>query len=192
MYTAVLTGDVGAGKSTMLAVWREMGANVISADDVAKAQWRRDEVRRAAETRWGVGLYDERGEPIFAAIAERAFASREDTDFANALIHPRTVAEIDRLRAAPAPWAAVEIPLVFETGVPDWADCVVYAAAPMELRASRNVSRGWDEREIARREDKMMPRERKMAMADVVVENTGDIKRWQAVARELGERFARS
>ena len=57
-----LTGDVGAGKSTLCSVWREMGARVIDADTVARSMWDRADVRAEAEKRWGAGFFDEPGQ----------------------------------------------------------------------------------------------------------------------------------
>jgi dephospho-CoA kinase len=39
MLTIGLTGDVGAGKSTLCRVWSGMGATVLDADTVARDMW---------------------------------------------------------------------------------------------------------------------------------------------------------
>ncbi|MCQ4765768.1 dephospho-CoA kinase, partial [Cloacibacillus evryensis] len=39
MPTVGLTGDVGAGKSTLCKEWAAMGAHIIDADSVARALW---------------------------------------------------------------------------------------------------------------------------------------------------------
>lgn len=186
---AVLTGDVGAGKSTAARVFAEMGAAVISADDIAKAQWSAPEVRDAAVRRWGTSVYDAGGRPMFAQIARRAFVDDEEREFMNALIHPRTRAAIDGAIAAAQGWPVVEYPLYYENGGREWAVCVVYAAAPFALRAERSASRGLDAAEITRRERGLLPSEQKMRMADVVIRNDGSREEWEAKAREVGAKI---
>ncbi len=45
MLVTALTGDVGAGKSTLSRVWRDMGANVVDADEVTLKLLRDGEIR---------------------------------------------------------------------------------------------------------------------------------------------------
>lgn len=159
---------------------------MISADDIAKAQWSVPEVRDAAVARWGASIYDAGGRPIFAQIARRAFIDDEEREFMNALIHPRTRAAIDCEIASASGWPVVEYPLYFENGGREWAACVVYAASPLALRASRSAARGLDAAEIARRERGLLPSEQKMRMADFVIANDGSLEEWEAKAREVG------
>ncbi len=46
MLTVGLTGDVGAGKSTLSRVWKDMGATVIDADRAARDMWDLPEIRK--------------------------------------------------------------------------------------------------------------------------------------------------
>ena len=57
MLTVGLTGDVGAGKSTLARVWEEMGATVIDADRVARDMWKDPDVQRKAAERWGSDFF---------------------------------------------------------------------------------------------------------------------------------------
>ncbi len=38
-----VTGDVGAGKSTLTRFWKEMGASVLDADEIVRSLWKRPE-----------------------------------------------------------------------------------------------------------------------------------------------------
>lgn len=191
MLAAVLTGDVGAGKSTLLGVWRDMGACVVCADEIAKAQWSRPEIMRAIVARWGDGVLRD-GRPDFAAIASHAFANEEEHRFTNELIHPPTRAEITRLVRSARGWTVAEIPLLFEAGVHDWVDCIIYATAPLAARAVRNAARGWDEAEITRREKHLLDSGEKIKKSDIVMTNDGTLEEWLAHARELGDVMLRA
>jgi dephospho-CoA kinase len=188
MLTAAVTGDVGAGKSTLVRTWAALGANVIDADSSAKAQWSNPDVLSRAVARWGDSVSKD-GAADFAEIAKKAFASEEDYRFMNSLIHPGTKADIRRKAASFRGFVVLEIPLLFETGGFDWIDYVVYVSAPDDLRGRRNAARGWDGAEIARRERFMASPDEKKAKSDLVLVNGGDIKMWEAIAREQGERL---
>lgn len=184
-----LTGDVGAGKSTLCMVWREMGALIVNADEIAKRQWDVPEVRRAAEKRWGTGFFVSDKKEMHSKIAAKIFNDALEYKFATKIIHAAVQKEIRRMAAENEGWMVLEIPLLFESGHYQWLDYTVYVTAPLEKRIRRNAARGWDESEIARRESWFMPREAKLTRADFVLENDGTLDEWKKKGRELGQFF---
>ena len=74
MLTVGLTGDVGAGKSTLSKVWEEMGAAVIDADRVARDMWQLPDVQKMASERWGSDFFEDDQKSVFAKIAEKIFS----------------------------------------------------------------------------------------------------------------------
>ncbi len=189
MLTVGLTGDVGAGKSTLSMVWKDMGALVIDADRVARDMWKLPVVQKKAAERWGSGFFEGEWKSVLAKIAAKIFTDDCEYDFVSNLLHPATLAEVERLANKAEGWVVVEIPLLFECGRPKWMDYVVYASASAEKREERNASRGWDSGEIKRRESKLMSRDKKIGMSDWVLENSGSIEEWETKARELGKIF---
>lgn len=189
MLTVGLTGDVGAGKSTLSRVWEEMGAMVVDADMIARNLWRLPDVQKKAAARWGENFFEGEKKSIFAKIAEKIFSDEEEYEFVSDLLHPLTLENIEKIVKNAEGWVVVEIPLLFECGRPKWMDHVVYASASVEKRTEHNASRGWDAGEIKRREARLMPKEEKISMSDWVLENSGSIEEWKAKARELGEIF---
>lgn len=189
MLTVGLTGDVGAGKSTLARVWEEMGATVIDADRVARDMWKDPDVQRKAAERWGSDFFDGDQKSVNAKIAAKIFSEEEEYEFVSDLLHPATISAIEKFVKGAEGWIVVEIPLLFECGRPEWMDLVVFVSASPEKRAERNTSRGWDAGEIKRRERRLMPRDEKMAMSDWVLENIGSKEEWEVKARELGNIF---
>lgn len=186
MLTVGLTGDVGAGKSTLCRVFSAMGANVLDADTVARDMWCRRDVQKEAELRWGGDFFKGEWKQVLAKIANKIFSSEEEYKFASSLLHSATMSELKNMAAlSSADLTIVEIPLLYEYGIPDWIDEVIYVAAPLEKRVERNAARNWNQSEILRREAKLMPREEKIRRANWFVENTGTAVEWEAKAREL-------
>lgn len=190
MLTVVLSGEVGAGKSTLARIWRSQGANVVGADEIAKEQWHQPEIVRQMTARWGDAALSD-GRPDYAKIARVAFSNEEEYRFTNALIHPGTRVELKRRVSALRGWIVAEIPLLFEGGGHDWIDGVVYATAPLARRVAQNAHRGWDVEEIRRRERFLMDSAEKAQRADIVLANDGDLQAWTDKAEALGRLFAR-
>ncbi|GHV55869.1 dephospho-CoA kinase [Synergistales bacterium] len=188
MLTAAVTGDVGAGKSTLSRVMGSVGANVISADDIAKSQWAKPDILARAAARWGSRVLRD-GRADFAVVAGIAFSDGADDSelrFMNSLIHPGTRADIKRAVSSMRGLVVIEIPLLFESGGYEWIDYIIYASASANLRASRNAVRGWDANELSRRERFMMSSDEKISLSDIVLTNDGDMALWEEGARVLG------
>lgn len=166
-----------------------MGALVVDADAVAKKQWDDPDVRCRAAVRWGADFFIGDKKDIYTKIAARIFGNEAEYKFATELIHEATFKEIKRIIAQSSGWVALEIPLLFESGHYQWLDYIVYASATYEKRVERNRSRGWDEKEMTRRENWFMPREEKISRSDFVLENDGTIEEWEGKGRLLGQFF---
>lgn len=189
MFVVGLTGDVGAGKSSLVETWRAQGASVVNADEIAKEQWRRPEVLKSAVARWGSGILKDDGFVDFSAVAGKVFADDAEYAYMNALIHPWTRMEMSRRIANLRGWAVAEIPLLFEAGRHEWIDYVVYVTASEETRIARNLVRGWDKGEISRRERFLMNAAEKRNLSDIVLENEGDAVCWAKTAEKWGRVF---
>lgn len=166
-----------------------MGAQVIDADEIAKEQWNDPRVRLEATSRWGENFFSGEPKEVYAKIAAKIFSDEAEYKFASKLIHDATFREIKHILAGSHGWIVVEIPLLFESSRYDWLDYIVYVSAPSEKRAAINIVRGWDEKEIARRERWLMPRDIKMRLAGFVAENNGTLEEWEKKGRELGHFF---
>ncbi len=185
-----LTGDVGAGKSTLCRLWRKMGAEVFDADTLAREMWKKEEVQSKAKERWGKDFFSGEWKMVLAKIADKIFPSKEEYNFAASLLHSAAIAELKELVCkSKSPWVVVEIPLLYECGVPEWFDGVVYVSAPLEKRIERNSVRNWNKEEILRRESHLLPRDEKIRRANWVLENTGTADVWEAKGAELGKFF---
>lgn len=176
--TAVgVTGDVGAGKSTVARLMEAAGGVRLDADVVALALWERPDIRKSAVARWGTDILDPAGAIDRRAVATRIFSDPAEHRWCCGLLHPLVMAELERRVAglSASQWAVVEIPLLFEAGRPDWLTFVAFVTAPREVRAERcRVQRGWDEAELRRREGFFLPSEERMKRSDFVINNAGD------------------
>lgn len=191
-----LTGNIGAGKSTVARLLARHGAVVIDADELASEVLARPDTVRAIREAFGGGVVDDDGRVDRAALARRVFQDEAARRRLEAIVHPR-VADLDaaRTKAAsarrpPPPMVVHDVPLLFEAGLADRMDAVVVVDAPLEDRVDRVVAgRGLDAAEVRRRDAAQWPARRKRARADVVIENDGDPRRLEARVAEAWPRL---
>lgn len=213
-----LTGGLGSGKSTVGDYLRELGAEVIEADEMGRAlmapgQTVFEQIVRTfgPEVVGGDGLLN-RGR-----IAEMAFRGGRLQEL-NAIVHPAVIAQqrqwMDGVFARdPKAVAVVVSALIFEVerdarargeteGVlADWRrrmDRVIVVTAPDELKVKRYVDRlGFSTDRLALAEADARARlghqirdEEKILRADYVLENKGDREALRALVKPLWERLA--
>ena len=160
-----ITGGIAAGKSEALAAFARHGAATLSADEIVHDLLAHDEdVRTAIRDRWGEDAVDDR-----ARIGEIVFRDRAELDWLEGLLHPLTRTATEAwLASVDAPLAAVEIPLLYETGGESRFAAVVLITAPPEVRAARR-------HDLAARESRLIPDEEKAKRADFVLVNDGSL-----------------
>jgi dephospho-CoA kinase len=192
-----LTGNIAAGKSSVVQVWRALGAAVVDADELARraVEPGTPGLARIVEA-WGPEVLDAKGELDRAALRRIVFADPEARARLEEIVHPAVQAlrgdEYGRAEAGGARLVVADIPLLFEVGMADEFDVVVLVDAPEEERLRRLVEdRGLDPEEAVRMIDAQMPAELKRARADLVIENGGTPAELEARARDAWAELAR-
>jgi dephospho-CoA kinase len=177
-----LTGGIGSGKSTVAALLAARGAHVIDADQIA-----RDVVEPgqpallALVDRFGPGILDPDGRLDRPALAAVAFADEESRKALNGITHPAIGVELlRRLGVAqevdPDGVAVLDIPLLAEGGRDRYAlQGVIVVDTPVDVAVERLVHRrGFTEEDARARVAAQATREERRAIADVVIDNSGD------------------
>jgi dephospho-CoA kinase len=174
-----LTGNIGAGKSTVAATFAHKGAVIIDADILA-----RDAVApgspgySAVVERWGSKVQSPDGSLDRAALRAIVFSSDAERAALNAIVHPR----VEEMRAAAVAEArergdrivVCDIPLLYENNLAGGFDCVVLVDAPRAVRLHRLVhERSIETREAEAMIDAQMPADVKRGKADYVIDNGG-------------------
>ena len=111
------------------------------------------------------------------------------------LIHPIVAADRDRIMEQAAGDAQVkayvwDTPLLFEAGLHEQCDAIVFVEAPALARVERvKRSRGWDEQELARRENLQVPLDKKREMSHHTIVNTADAAEARRQVRQVLSRI---
>jgi dephospho-CoA kinase len=174
-----LTGGIGSGKSEVARRLGSLGAVVLDADAVA-----RDVVAPGtpalAEIAAAFGTNVLRGDGSLdrERLGEIVFADRELLGKLNAIVHPRVAERMRAMeRAAGAAAVVVHVvPLLAENGLEGTFDLVVVVDAQPEAQLSRLVGgRGMAPEQARARMATQASRERRLAIASVVIDNSGPL-----------------
>jgi len=213
-----LTGGLGSGKSTVVGFFRELGARVIEADELGRALMEPGQAVFGEIVRvFGDDVVGADGRLNRARLAELAFRGGRLNEL-NAIVHPAVIQAqrewMERVFAEdPSAVAIVESALIFEVerdarlrgeqeGVlADWRrrfDRVVVVTAPDEVKIARYVARispgGWSESIAADARSRLARQlgdEEKAALADFVLENTGDLETLSVSTEAVWQQFCR-
>ena len=190
-----LTGGIGAGKSTVAGLLASMGCVVSDSDRDAAAVLETVEVKERLRAWWGDDILAEDGTLDRGAIAARIFDDPRERGRLENLVHP-LVHERRRARFQEAPRDAralvIDAPLLFEAGLDEECDAIIFVDAPRELRVHRVLTeRGWDESEIDRREAAQLPLDEKRNRATAVINNHAATDRLENDVRAFLESMSR-
>jgi len=125
-------------------------------------------------------------------MRELVFADAEKKQRLEALLHPMIRAESERrISAAPGPYVVHVVPLLVESpGYRERVGRVLVVDCPEALQISRVRQRsGLPEEQIRRIIASQIQRERRLAAADDVIDNSGSIAAMQQQVRRLHEKY---
>ncbi len=202
MQRIALTGGIATGKSYVLDRFRARGVPVVDADLLAhRAMAAGTEVTAAIADRFGTGAIASDGSVDRRALAPIVFADPAARRDLERIVHPAVyraiVAALRELElAATAPFAVVDVPLLYESGHASAFDRVIVTASPADVQLERLVRRGLTPAEARQRLAAQLPTVEKASRADFVVRTDGSLddtdRQVDEILRELGAGSRRS
>ena len=174
-----LTGGVATGKSTVAKMFKECGAVVIDADELArevvkpgKPAW------REIVTLFGKTILNRDRSLNRQALGSIVFRNRTKRRQLERIIHPRVAREQARLtkqaaRTDPQAVVIYDVPLLFEAGIDTRVDTTIVVAVDRKTQVARLKKRnGLSRAEAVRRIRSQMPLAKKIQRADHVLNGT--------------------
>ena len=186
-----LTGGLASGKSSVAQRFEELGVPVMDADTVTRrlVEPGTPALAEIVEA-FGAGVLNERGRLDRAKMRQRIFHHDGARRKLESILHPKVRDAMQAFAASSdAPYVVLVIPLLVETNQTREMDRVIVVDAPRALQAARAAARdGSPPETIAAMLDAQAARADRLAVADTVIENTGDLamlnNRVDAVYRE--------
>jgi dephospho-CoA kinase len=187
-----VTGGIGSGKSAVTRRLEEYGITVVDADVVARVVVEPDKpaLAQIAE-HFGADILQADGTLDRAALRARVFAAEAERHWLERLTHPLIGQEIvEQLSASRSPYTALSSPLLLDTTQKALVDCVVVVDVPEELQVARTAQRdNNDEAQVKRIMAAQLSRDARLALADIVIDNSGSLEDLYLQVDELHKEF---
>lgn len=185
-----IAGGIASGKSALADAFERLGCVVSRSDRQTHELLGREDIKRTLAEWFGGEVLGNDGEISRKALGGIVFADERARRKLEGLLHPILHEQrrelIRRARAEGLAAVVIDAPLLFEAGVDAECDVIIFVETPIEKRLQRVVEgRGWDEAELARRENAQIGLDVKRARADYVVENASDLSRLDRYVESL-------
>ena len=194
-YFIGLTGGIASGKSALEKAFAAHCIVVADADVLAREVVAPGEPALAAVVeRFGRDVLQADGQLDRAALRVRVFGDPDQRRTLEAILHPAIRARLEAIcRAAPGPYAIATVPLLTEGGgraAYPWLHRILVVDTPAAVQKTRLMQRDGIDATLA---DQMMAaqasRAERLALADDIVVNDGDLAHLQRAADQLHARF---
>jgi dephospho-CoA kinase len=182
MLSIALTGNIGAGKTTVAELFRRRGATIIDSDQlVREAQKPGHPALREIASRFGAELIRPDGTLDRAGLRAKVLADSRELSALNRIMHPavhqRRHELLTEARVRGDRIVISDIPLLFEAADPSEFDAVVLVDAPEPVRRARLLaSRSLQHAEIDRLMASQLPSRSKRRRSDYIIDNDGDLQ----------------
>ena len=176
-----ITGGLAAGKTTVCQLFKELGAYVLSADDLVHQLL-------SPQTHIGKRVIQLLGEDILSGstidrkkVSEKVFSQPEKLHALEQILHPAVFDEIKNSyeqieKQGKYPFFVAEIPLLYEAGRAEEFDAIITVVAEPEVCKRRFLQDGkHTELEFTERMTRQWNTREKAKRADYVLDNNGTI-----------------
>ncbi|MBA1444124.1 MAG: dephospho-CoA kinase [Chromatiales bacterium] len=188
----VLTGGIGSGKSTVSRHFEKLGVPVIDADLIAREQVAPgapalDEIRE----RFGAAVITPMGGLDRDRMRGIVFEDSTKRLQLQQILHPRIRSEMQlRLEQLDTPYAVLVIPLLLESGQNSLADRILVVDTSEVHQRERVQQRdGLNKTQIEQIIAAQVDRQSRLAAADDVISNDGDLRALEKAVEQLHRRY---
>ena len=200
-----LTGGIVSGKSTVARMFKQLGADTIDADNIARI------IVQPGKKAWknivhyfGKEILKDNQEINRKELARIVFADKEKLEKLNNITHPEIMAiiknKIEEMRSkgcVNATISIIEVPLLFEAGMEYMMDRIIVVYLNREEQIKRlHIRNNLTQEEAINRIDSQMSLEKKLKKADYVIDNSASLSHTRIqvkqIWQELSQLLARS
>ena len=189
-----LTGGIGTGKSEAARQLEELGALIISADQVGhEAYTVNTEAWEQVVATFGNGILQDDKEIDRRKLGGIVFSDPSQLKKLNQIMHPRMARivsdKFEAFRGQGVDTVVVEAALLFEAGWDSLVEEVWVTDASEEIIIGRLRERnGLSEEEAKKRINSQMDRMERIGRSDFVINNSGDMAELGTTIKELWDR----
>jgi dephospho-CoA kinase len=187
-----LTGGIASGKSTVANLFAALGVTIVDTDQLSREVVAPgSSLLRQITDHFSMQVQSGDGSLNRQELRKRIFEDPEQRKWLETLLHPAIRKLTDaRCEAADGPYVIVAIPLLVETAGVARFDRVLVVDCDPDLQLARLMARDGTSREAALRMlAAQAPRAARLAVADDVIHNDGDIVQLRDQVEKLHRQY---
>lgn len=195
MLTVGLTGNYGMGKSTVLEMFRKLGAITVGVDGIVNKLLNDASVLERMRKVLGGSVFSADGSLDRAKVASIIFKDKGRKDDVEEILHPLVFERIEDLldeldsSETEEKIVIIEIPLLFEKGYASRFQRTITVYTDEETALQRLGERGINRDDAKIRMDVQMPIQEKIRQADFTIDNNGTQEETEKQVRALYNRL---
>lgn len=173
-----LTGGIGSGKTTVSNMFRELGIEVIDADEIARCiSENNTDIKSKIKEYFGTEALDDDGNLDRKYLRSAVFDNEEKRIWLEKLLHPLVINEIkEEIEKVESEYCVVSVPLLFESGSESLFDRILVVDLPEMMQLQRATTRDESDRKsIEKIAKSQISRKERLSMADDIIDNNEDI-----------------
>ena len=170
-----LSGQVGAGKTSILNILKEKGVYTISCDEITNKVLTNKKCYSKILIEFD-NVVDSDGRLNKKKLAKIVFGSKPKREYLESLLHPFILKDIIPLiKQSPKRIVVIEAPLLFESGFYKYMDLNICVYSSLKNQIIRLRNRGWTKNEILSRIKSQFSTDIKCKMSDIIIDNDKSI-----------------
>ena len=173
-----VTGGIGSGKTALTDWLSEQGIVIVDADRVAREVVQPGTpALKAIIDAFGEQYLTQDGNLDRAAMRQLVFGDEEKRLLLESITHPQIREALwDQLRRADSAYVVLSSPLLLESGQSEMVDISVVVDVPEEMQIQRTMARDANDKALVEKiMAAQMRRQKRLQLADIVVDNSGDL-----------------
>jgi len=185
-----LTGNYGMGKTTVLGMFKELGADTLKTDEVVDALLKDALVLQAIREEFGDEVFSGDGDLNREKLSSIVFRDSCKRDILERIIHPLVFEKMGEFlkewadKATGKDVVIIEIPLLFEKGYTKRFSKNIVVYTDEETALTRLQESGIIRDNAMMRLNAQMPIKEKVKRADFVIDNSGSLEHTRMQVRE--------
>jgi dephospho-CoA kinase len=187
-----LTGGIGSGKTAVSDAFAQRGVPIIDTDVLARevVQPGQPALKDIVDA-FGIACLNGNGALDRGYLRRTVFTNPESRKQLETILHPRIRQLMQaRIAALTTPYCIVVVPLLAETGMTDWFHRILVVDVPEAVQIRRVMARDKvDETHAKHILAAQASREKRLAIADDVIENTGSLDTLDGKVKVLHRTF---
>ncbi|MEE3349581.1 MAG: dephospho-CoA kinase [Candidatus Gastranaerophilaceae bacterium] len=178
MIKIAITGNIASGKSEVQKIIEQYGYDVLDTDKVSH-EILKNNSKDIKSLFTDKDITTDNGEISREKLGKIVFQNIEDKQKLENYMHPIIKKNIEEFftKNSDKEFSFVGIPLIFEAGMSNLFDKIIFVYCDDEIREKRLIKRNNYSPEYAKqRMASQMPQEKKVKLSDIIIKNNGDLE----------------